>query len=581
MTAIPTHLIIRKGVFSYRRRVPAHLKNRPEFGGKDVFQVSLGVRTVAEARREVQARGLDQLFETHLRLVEPETGTALSVALLRQIAEDNYRRGVRHLSDQRPSPERDHLNDLAGQDIGTVNHPVHGERAAAVLRSGMGDALRAHAEGVAARLGIEPTDEAISKIEDALFQSEKALLGARVEMASGNPFPSWSPGGKANGNVSAAPVVREAHWNLRRLTEAAIHQRQPEPGWEHKVRTAADLFAEHVGDQVPVHEISKRHIRNFVNDLAFMPKAMSLRFPGMSLEKAIKANRALEKPFPTPAPNTIRDNYYAPIRWLLNYAVELDALPSNPAHGVKVTGADKGRRASRKPLFKVEELNAIFQHPVFAGCRSEDRPNTPGDHVFDDHRKWTPLLMLFSGARPSEIAQLAVADVRGDNAIPYISVLTEYDPSDPDDHDFVLSHKTENARREIPIHPKLIELGFLDYVRARRDAGDVRLFPGWVASKDRRKLYSAARWIRNLNEKVIPTVTSRVPKPTLYSFRHTWKTLMAAHMVPPQYQNQLIGHSQSGMDEHYLHDMGIENLYAAIEKISYKELKIDHLKRRA
>lgn len=462
MTAIPTHLIIRNGVFSYRRRVPEHLKNRPEFSGKAVFQVSLGVRTVAEARREVQARGLDRLFERATdQSPAPEHGTVVSVALLQQIADSRYRRGVRTLHDQDPASEDRLISDeLAAQDIGALNDPARAARANAIIRASMADGLRAQAEGIAVRLGIQPTEDAIRKIEDALFQAEKELLGARVEMAGGNPFPAWSAGG-VNGSSSSAPAVREAHWNFKRLTEAAIRQRQPEPGWKHKVLTASDLFSAHIGEQTAVHEITRRRIQDFVNDLAFMPKSMSLRFPEMTLQQAIDANDAREKPFPPASANTIRDNYFSVVRWVLNYAVELDALPSNPTNGVKISGADKGRRSVRKPPFKVEELNAMFRQPVFAGCESANRPNTPGDFHFDDHRKWTPLLMLFSGARPSEIAQLAVSDVRGDNAIPYVSILTEYDPEDPEDRDFVISHKTVNARREIPIHPQLIELGFL------------------------------------------------------------------------------------------------------------------------
>jgi integrase len=582
MASFPDYLIVRNGVFSYRRRVPATLRHRPEFGGKEVFQVSLGVRSISDARREVQRRELDALFEPHLRATtKPENGTVLSVALLRQIADDNYRRGVRSLSDERASESREALDDLAAHDVGTLNNPTTSSRAASIVRKGMADALRAQAEGVAAKLGIDATEEALAKIEDALFQSEKALLGARVDMAGGNPFPAWSPEGSVNGTGTRAPTVKEAHWTFKRMMEAALKQRQAGPSWADKVRTNGGLFAAHIGPQTAIHEIDKRMIRDFLADLAFMPKSMSLRFPNMTLTEAIAANEALDKPFPTVTPNTIRDGYFSVIRWVLSYAVELDAIPMNPVAGMKVTGANKGRRATRKPTFRVDELNALFRQPLFAGCRSEDRPNTPGNFHFDDHRKWTPLLMLYSGARPSELAQLAVSDVRGDNAIPYISILTEYDPNDPDDRDFVLSHKTENARREIPIHPELVDLGFLEYVRERRDAGDIRLFPGWAASRDARKLYSSARWIRNLNEVVIPAITARKPKPTLYSLRHTWKTLLAEQRVPAQYQNQLIGHAQAGMDEHYLHEISIERLYEAIKDIKHAGLDIRHLNRGA
>jgi len=41
-------LISRNGVYNYRRRVPIELRDQPEFKGRDVFQVSLGVSVSSE-----------------------------------------------------------------------------------------------------------------------------------------------------------------------------------------------------------------------------------------------------------------------------------------------------------------------------------------------------------------------------------------------------------------------------------------------------------------------------------------------------------------------------------------------------
>ena len=584
MARVPSHLIQRGGVYNYRRRVPADLQSRPEFSGRDVYQVSLGVRTLTEARRRVQQLGLDDLFRSPNSLPQtPDTGTIITTPLLRQIADENYHRGLaslrRRTNEQGGDDDGEPMADeLAAQNVGSLNNPASAARTRAFLRRELSPLMEAQAEGIAANLGIEPTKQAIDQIKDALFESEIGLEGARVDLAGGHAFPSWSSGGRSNDRSETAPVAREAHWTFKKLAAAAMRQHPKGASWEHKVRTVADLFDEYHGP-LPIYKIDRRKVRDFVNDLQFMPVSMTQRFPGLTLKQAIKANDEREKPYRAISPNTARDGYFSILRWSFNHAVELEAVAANPCTGIRFKGATKGSgRRSRNP-FTVQELNAFFRLPVFTGCKSEHRPNTPGDFTFSDHRKWAPLIMLFTGARTSEVAQLAVSDIKSDAAHPYISILTEYDPDDPDeDRSFVVSHKTENARRDVPLHPQLVELGFLHYIAARKANGEPRVFPDWKLPADGRKLYSSAPWVRNVNDKQIPTITTRHPKPTLYSFRHTWKTQMATSQVPAQYQNQVLGHAQQGMDDRYLGTMSIAHIYEAVSRVTFDGLDLKHLK---
>jgi hypothetical protein len=43
-----------------------------------------------------------------------------------------------------------------------------------------------------------------------------------------------------------------------------------------------------------------------------------------------------------------------------------------------------------------------------------------------------------------------------------------------------------HAERELPLHPVVLELGFLDYVAAVRSAGFARLFPDLRVNQQRR-----------------------------------------------------------------------------------------------
>lgn len=580
MARIPTYLTLRGGVYNYRRRVPDDLRQNPVFKGRDIFQVSLGVRTLAEARKQVAARKLDDLFRVEHHIPDDVADrTTLTPTLLAHIAKSHFERSMAAEQSGRlsePDDVREEKDEWAAQTIGSINNPAHGVRAREILRHEFEPVLLIEAEARAKEFGLPDDQTSLKRIAAAIFDAEEAVLRARLDFAGGKAVPAMPAFAQA-GASGDIPMRKEAHWTFKRLSQAAMRQHPKGDSWEHKVTTVAALFDDYVNG-APIYKIDRRRVRDFMNDIQFMPDRMAMRFPDLSLKDAIRANEARMEPYSAISPNTARDGYFSIIRWVFNYAVELEAVATNPCTGIKISGATKGTGKRTRNPFTVAELNAFFRLPIFTGCRSEKRPNTPGNFTLDDHRKWVPLILLFSGARPSEIAQLAVSDIKGDGPYPYISILTEYDPDDPEDErDFVVAHKTENARRDIPIHPKLIDLGFLNYVQRRKDAGDERLFPEWKLSADGRKLYSSASWIRNLNEKQIPAITKRRPKPTLYSFRHTWKTQMAICGVPAQYQNQILGHAQSGMDEHYLGRMDVEHTHNAISGVTFDKLDLGHL----
>ena len=224
MARASSHLIIRNGVYTYRRRIPSWLRDRPEFGGKPIFQKSLGVRTSAEARKRIQQLRLDDLFAPPQANDNSEKGTYLSDVLLRQIASDHYRRGVEGLRRGRNQPGEADADELAAQNIGALNDPQTAERTRDVLRASFSPALRAKAEGLAERMGVEQTASNLDILEAALFDAELEIEGVRVDLAHGRAFPSSRPGSwmiEANERLPTAP---EAHWSYKRLAEAAIHQ---------------------------------------------------------------------------------------------------------------------------------------------------------------------------------------------------------------------------------------------------------------------------------------------------------------------------------------------------------------------
>lgn len=114
----------------------------------------------------------------------------------------------------------------------------------------------------------------------------------------------------------------------------------------------------------------------------------------------------------------------------------------------------KSTQNERYPFTK-EQINKLFSSPVYTGCQSEYRRSLLGDLVMRDSLYWVPLIAYYTGMRMNEICQLKQRDIKQEDSIYYIDVTD-------DAHDTRL--KTKSSRRKVPLHPHLIELGFIAHI---------------------------------------------------------------------------------------------------------------------
>lgn len=99
-----------------------------------------------------------------------------------------------------------------------------------------------------------------------------------------------------------------------------------------------------------------------------------------------------------------------------------------------------------------------------------------------------PHLAAFTGMRLNEISQLLVADViQHSDTLWLISVSDDKSlPSAGESTEMKLQKRLKNraSRRKVSVHNKLIELGFLEFVTARKAAGNDTLFDLQLDSRD-------------------------------------------------------------------------------------------------
>ncbi len=106
---------------------------------------------------------------------------------------------------------------------------------------------------------------------------------------------------------------------------------------------------------------------------------------------------------------------------------------------------------------------------LFRGLAKENRVRQP-------QRYWIPLIGLYQGMRQNEICQLYCDDVLEVDGIPCIRITDNVDRNQHLIESNLKSVKNEQSRRTIPVHPTLIQLGFLDFVASRRKQKCVKVW---------------------------------------------------------------------------------------------------------
>ena len=145
---------------------------------------------------------------------------------------------------------------------------------------------------------------------------------------------------------------------------------------------------------------------------------------------------------------TTKQRYLSVIKQLYSLGVRLGYLDANPFSEMKIT-IPKGTRSSGYRPFTQEELIAIFS----------DLKKIKGNE-----RSIVPLLLLMTGARLSDVMYLRHSDVKqSDKGVWYFDMV-----DCPQDQYPRTLKGGEGDERHTPLHPLLIERGFLDCLSPKK-----------------------------------------------------------------------------------------------------------------
>ncbi len=134
-------------------------------------------------------------------------------------------------------------------------------------------------------------------------------------------------------------------------------------------------------------------------------------------------------------------------------------------------GEVEGERDQREP-WPDADLKALSMSPLYQGCDPRHRWR-PGKQILRDALFWLPLMEQFGGARLEEMADLYARDIKDGHGAPYFDIREHHERADG--HKRRL--KTKPSKRKVPVHPELLRLGFLEYVRWRAPNPGDPVFP--------------------------------------------------------------------------------------------------------
>ena len=521
MSKLPPGLNMRGGVWHLRIGIPGNIRDTypPTRSGKpatDAYRGSLGTsdRAAAIVLAHAKIAEVRQEFADRLALkqakiapplvpITPELVAFVNASVVRQVlATDDVLRTEPHAAEAFVAPLRflghmDPAADFLDRTQASVLQGMQGQIARSLAR----DAARGYL-GAAQRIA-DPILAGIGvRVDWSQPGGRIALLGILRELAR-----AWtSAASRGDGGLVATPAPPVAPVVAALPDSSGPSLRDIVPEWKalsraksnavQRMERALALFEEAVG----------------VLPLARLDRGVGGRFLAFLLDSEARKFG-----------DSTAANQTAAINALVNVAVKVGKLSANPFDlSFEVKGAEK------REAWTTAELRTIFGSALFR----EDPAKFPTLRATEASAGYFILAMLlYSGARIGELAQLEVADVQDRGGIWAYEI-----------HNRVGTVKTDESARWVPIHSHLVRLGLLEYHASLKRAGTAKLFPSLHRGKEA-PASNATKWFAAFR-KLVGLPSGRLEGS--HKFRHLVRTTLDELGVGQGVADALTGHAATG-----------------------------------
>lgn len=317
-------------------------------------------------------------------------------------------------------------------------------------------------------------------MDEGLAQSTAGGSSASTALC---PMPGSQADASTAATVSTSPMAPPTvGLRISDAMERCIADYKGEGGWSEvtcdQVRTAIELLLFVVGDDCPIEALTQSHLGRLMDLFGKLPNRYGRtreEIAGGLTASVARGERLMrEDPQKVGLSQVTRKKH---LTWIAQVIIWAAARGHQTAEVLdfKVLRQGAGKKArkerqranAKRAAWTRDEIAKLLAAPIWTGCNELFDRFSPGAHVWHDAWYWAPLMIVLYGGRSSELVGLGLSDIHEDAPVPYFWI----------EFSELRDLKSVQSIRRLPIHPELIRLGFIDYVRALRGLGHTMLFP--------------------------------------------------------------------------------------------------------
>ena len=493
-------------MYQFRKRVPVDV--RRIIGGPPVVKVTLGTKDPAKAAEEFRVR--DAACEARWAEI---------------------RKGLQELNDEQVEALGGEVyRDMIGwydKSRGIWTHHRHawhlfmcekldGEMDIAPRDEWMPKLENAHGpflDRTLAKLGMLTSEATRARLLLAAHRALKQADGVLIRQCTGDYTPDPAIQRFPDLRLARAPDDKqqfESVWN------AWVKEAKPKPNTIRRWRPALDRMLRAVG-HTDLGRISESDLRGWLGDL---------------LDSGRLGN------------NTIAGVHLAAAKRIFSFAKANKLIAIDPSAEIAIASGKK--YAIKMRDYEPHEVGIILR----ASLAPPSRRVSP---ELAAARRWVPWICAYTGARVNEVTQLRVCDITLHDGVALMHIRAE-------------AGTTKTGSRIVPMHPHLVDQGFLDFLNAKK--GEVPLF--YRVTYQRRSAESLmppyeemgarlSKWVRKLGLHDVHIDPN-------HAWRHRFKTVAGEVGIPERVADAIQGHTPSTIGRRY-GKVSTETMTEAINKL--------------
>lgn len=225
----------------------------------------------------------------------------------------------------------------------------------------------------------------------------------------------------------------------------------------------------------------------------------------------------------------VKYGYVAATRAFFRWAKEQKKLTTNPGAEVFVT-------VPKKKKSKMRGFNDREAATILAGALAPPNEKMTAENAAA--RRWVPWLCAYTGARVNEMTQARAGDVFEEDGIKCIRITPE-------------AGTVKTEERVVPLHPHLVEMGFFEWAKGKRDTTPLFYSVARQRKKDRKNpTYTSVGnklrdWVRNRLKITDPKVAPN------HGWRHRFKDIGLEADMKERVLDAIQGHAPRTEGEKY------------------------------